>query len=106
MIEHRNLCRSYADAYRTKLTCRKLTNEIQQNVDSHEERLDLFNLLLIRNRVDLEVEKSGILLKQQEEKKGSWFSGWWSGNKADDSADGDKDICEFRFTILIDSFIQ
>lgn len=95
MLEHRNLCRSYAEAYRTKLTCRKVTNEIQQKVDLHEERLDLFNLLLIRNRVDLEVEKSGILQKQ-EEKQGSWFSGWWGGNKGDNGAEDDKDICEFN----------
>lgn len=92
MLEHRNLCRKYAEAYRTKLTCRKVTNEIQQNVDLYEERLDLFNLLLIRNRVDLEVEKSGILEKQVE-KQGSWFTGWWSGTK--DNGDGDdKDICK------------
>lgn len=93
MLEHRNLCRTYAEAYRTKLTCRKVTKDIQENVDWHEGRLDLFNLLLIRNRVDLEVEKSGILQKQ-EAKQGSWFSGWWGGGKADDGADNDKDICK------------
>lgn len=92
MLEHRNLCRKYAEAYRTKLTCRKVTNEIQQNVDLYEERLDLFNLMLIRNRVDLEVEKSGILDKQVE-KQGSWFTGWWGGTK-DNGDGGDKDICK------------
>lgn len=55
MLEHRNLCRSYAEAYRSKLTSKKVSNEIQQSVDFHEERLNLFNLLLIRNRVELEV---------------------------------------------------
>lgn len=93
MLEHRNLCRTYAETYRAKLTCRKVTAEIQKNVDTHEERLDLFNLLLIRNRVDLEVEKSGIL-KKQEEKQGSWFSGWWGGNKNAEDGGGDKDICK------------
>lgn len=93
MLEHRNLCRTYAEAYRTKLTCRKVTADIQKNVDTHEECLDLFNLLLIRNRVDLEVEKSGIL-KKQEEKQGSWFSGWWGSSKSAEDDGGDKDICK------------
>lgn len=91
MLEHRTLCRTYAEAYRAKLTSRKVTSEIQLNVDRHEERLDLFNLLLIRNQVDLEVEKSGILQKK-ETKQSSWFSGWWGGSKSDDNGGSDKDI--------------
>lgn len=93
MLDHRNLCRSYGDAYHKKLTSRKVTKEIQENIDWHEERLDLFNLLLIRNRVDLEVEKSGILQKP-EVKQGSWFSGWWGGGKADGGEGDEKDICK------------
>lgn len=99
MLEHRNLCRTYAEAYRTKLTCRKMTNDIQQNVDLHEERLDLFNLVLIRNRVNLEVEKLGVLQKQ-EVKQGSWYSGWWGGSKTNNDDDNDKDICESFFSIF------
>lgn len=59
--------------------------------------MDLFNLLLIRQRVELEVEKCGKLqqAQQQTQQKSSWFGGWW-GSK-DDSAqnkDKDNDICK------------
>lgn len=94
MLNHRNMCRLYADGYRTKLISKKVTNEIQQCVDKYEECLDLFNLMLIRNRVDLDVEKSGKLQKPEEQKSGGWFSGWWGGGKTEESANKDTDICK------------
>lgn len=57
MLEHRNACRAYAEAYRTKLISKKLPADVKNAVDHYEEKLDLFNLLLIRNRIDLEVSK-------------------------------------------------
>lgn len=93
MLEHRTRSREYAEAYRTKLTSKKISNETQQCIDTNEEKLDLFNLILIRNRVDLEVEKSGILQKQ-EAQKGSWLSGWWGGGKSNDDESKNKDICK------------
>lgn len=93
MLNHRNMCRAYADAYRTKLTAKKLPNDVQQCIDRHEESLDLFNLMLIRKRVNFEVEQSGILQKPQPQ-SGGWFSGWWGGGKSEESADKDKDICK------------
>lgn len=95
MLEHRNACRSYAEAYRTKLVSKKVSNDVQICVDQHEKCLDLFNVILIRNRVDLEVEKSGKLQKP-EIRKGGWFGGWWGGGKTEESADKDKDISEFN----------
>lgn len=94
MCNHRNMCRLYADAYRTKLISKKVPNEVQQCVDQYEECIDLFNLMLIRNRVDLEVEMSGKLQKPEEQKSSGWFSGWWGSNKAETTVDKDKDICK------------
>lgn len=95
MLSHRSMCRLYADAYRTKLTSKKLSNDIQQCIDRHEECLDLFNLVLIRKRVNFEVEQSGILQKQQQQPTGGWFSGWgWGGGKSEEPSGGDKDICK------------
>lgn len=119
MLNHRNLCRSYSDSYRSKLVSKKVSNELQKTCDFHEESLDLFNLLLIRQRVELEVrfhhfvissfcpkwtkrliyfllrkvERSGKLQKQEQEKS-SWFGGWW-GSKKEDDAGQDKDICKY-----------
>lgn len=85
------MCRAYADAYRTKLTAKKLPNDVQQCIDRTEEALDLFNLVLIRKRVNFEVEQSGVLQKPQQA-SGGWFSGWWGGGKTDEPDNKDKDI--------------
>lgn len=82
--KHLAMCREYADAYRTKITSKKVSNDVQQCIDRCEEQCDLFNLVLIRKRVNFEVEKSGILQKTQAQSSG-WFSGWWGGGKTDDS---------------------
>lgn len=92
MQNHRNMCRAYAQAYRTKLTAKKLSNDVQQCIDRSEAALDLFNLVLIRKRVNFEVEQSGILQKPQQS-SGGWFSGWWGGGKSDEPDNKDKDIC-------------
>lgn len=67
-----------------------------QGCEKYEEKLDLFNLLLIRQRVELEVEKCGKLQQAQQQtlQKSSWFGGWW-GSKDDSAQDKDKDndIC-------------
>lgn len=94
MQNHRNMCRAYADAYRTKLTAKKVPNDVQQCIDRAEEALDLFNLVLIRKRVNFEVEQSGILQKPQQP-SGGWFSGWWGGGKTDEPDSKDKDIRKF-----------
>lgn len=98
MKNHRNMCRSYADAYRTKLTAKKLSHDVQQCLDRYEEDLDLFNLVLIRKRVNFEVEQSGVLQKPQEP-SGGWFSSWWGGGKTEETADKDKDICKFLILV-------
>lgn len=93
MKRHVNVCRAYADAYRTKLTSKKIPNDVQQCLDRSEEHLDLFNLVLIRKRMNFQVEQSGILEKPQVQSAG-WFGSWWGGGKSDETADKDKDICE------------
>lgn len=78
---------------KTKLTVKKPNAETLQTIDTCEKKLDLFNLLLIRQRVDLEVEKSGKLEAEQAQKKGSWFS-WWGGKQDNgENENKDKDIC-------------
>lgn len=97
MHAHRNRCRKYAEAYRLKLTSKKVSADVEKSCAEGEEHLNLFNLFLIRQRVDLDVEKSGKRRKEEQE-KGSWFSGWgWGGSKKDEeSGSEDKDICKLH----------
>lgn len=55
MKEHRDMCRSYADSYQTKLTTKKVTQEIADHLTQCERRLDIFNLVIIRQKIEMEV---------------------------------------------------
>lgn len=73
----------------------KPTAAILQGCEKFEEKIDLFNLLLIRKRVELEVEKSGKFEAQQvqQQQKGSWFGWWGSKDTASQDNGKDNDIC-------------
>lgn len=51
-----------------------------------EQKLDLFNLIVIRKQVQLEVDRlrQGEELKKEAKSKSSWFSGWFSGAKKEE----------------------
>ena len=89
MRETRRLCKLYADVYKQKLTAKKPTQLLLDQVEDCEKKLNIQNLVIIRQQVELEVEK---LLKEKEEtdSKG-WFGGWWGGKK-DDGKESEDDI--------------
>lgn len=97
MSEHRRRCRGYSDSYRLKLTTKKIAAELLKRCDDYEEQLDIFNLVLIRQRVDLEVEISGKRNKPAET-SGGWFSGWWGGGKKEEETKSEDDICRFTWS--------
>lgn len=91
---HRELCRNYAEAYKTKELAKKPTATQVETVKLCEEKLDLFNLVLIRNRVGLEIDK--IKLKEIEDQKNKgWFGGWWGGGSS--SKESDSNYREYMF---------
>lgn len=56
MLSHRQLCKDYASAYQNKLTCQgKVSTEHQCVLEKAEKTLDLFNLVVIRQQIELEV---------------------------------------------------
>ncbi|XP_026322169.1 vacuolar protein sorting-associated protein 13 [Hyposmocoma kahamanoa] len=94
MKQHRNLCRAYAAVYRAKLTSNKgkLTQEQLKLLEDCEKTIDIFNLVVIRQQIEMEVERQG---KEDEEarKARGWFSGWWYGSSSkDESGTNENDI--------------
>ncbi|XP_053672745.1 intermembrane lipid transfer protein Vps13 [Anopheles nili] len=90
MLRHRQNLRRYEEAYRQQLTAKKITPEMISRSEEYEKILDLHNIVVIRQKVALEVEKEG--KRQAEElKSAGWFSSWWGGGakKEDQSAGGD-----------------
>jgi hypothetical protein len=55
MAKFRHLCRTYSDAYHHKLTTRKVLPEMQVKLDSCEKIIDVLNIVLIRQKIEMEV---------------------------------------------------
>lgn len=88
ILDHRNSCRSYADVYRAKLTSKKPNAETLKQCEEFEMKLDLYNIIIIRQKIELEVEKLGKLEKEQPKK--GWFS-WWGGKESETKTNDDTD---------------
>ncbi|XP_052870380.1 intermembrane lipid transfer protein Vps13 [Anopheles cruzii] len=86
MMQHRKNLRLYEEAYRQQLTAKKLTPDIISRSEEYEKILDLQNIIIIRQKVSLDVEKEG-KRQAEEQKSAGWFSSWWSGGakKQEDS---------------------
>lgn len=90
----REMCRLYEKSYKQKLLAKKPTHELLDIVEDCEKKLNLQNLVIIRQKVELEVEKEAKIEKEASSNAG-WFSGWW-GSKKDDTA-SDKDNIKKKF---------
>lgn len=55
MKEHRDTCREYAKCYQTKLTSKNPIADIEKQLTEHERKLDIFNLVIIRQQIEMEV---------------------------------------------------
>ncbi|KAL0832908.1 hypothetical protein ABMA28_001052, partial [Loxostege sticticalis] len=84
MLTHRKLCKTYATAYQTKLSNKGKVPADQQIILDHAEKtLDLFNLVVIRQKIEMEVDRLGKLEEEAKKTRG-WFSGWWGGSSKDE----------------------
>lgn len=71
---------------------KKPSATLEETCTLAEQKLDLFNLILIRKRVQLEVDRvrQDVEAKKGATKQASWFGGWFSGgnkNEKDDHPD-------------------
>jgi hypothetical protein len=57
MAEFRQLCRTYSEAYQNKLTSRKVSPDVQGTLDKCEKIIDVLNLILIRQKIEMEVNQ-------------------------------------------------
>ncbi|XP_075971796.1 vacuolar protein sorting 13C isoform X2 [Anticarsia gemmatalis] len=98
MLAHRQLCKDYASAYQCKLSSKgKVSTEQQCVLNEAEKTLDLFNLVVIRQKIEMEVERLGKMEEEAKKSRG-WFSGWWygGGSKDDELAEGTAIMKQFE----------
>ncbi|XP_011874480.1 PREDICTED: vacuolar protein sorting-associated protein 13C isoform X2 [Vollenhovia emeryi] len=86
MKQHRDTCRAYAEAYQTKLTTKKLAKEIDERLTDCETTLDIFNLVIIRQQIEMEVERLAEREKSLKAKRG-WFGFLWTSSQAEETKD-------------------
>ncbi|XP_055612800.1 intermembrane lipid transfer protein Vps13-like, partial [Uranotaenia lowii] len=91
MLQHRMNLRKYEEAYKAQLTAKKLTPDIIARCEELEKILDLHNLIVLRQKVELEVQKEG-KRQQEEQQKAGWFSSWWGGGAKKEDANNTTDI--------------
>nr|XP_012230348.1 PREDICTED: vacuolar protein sorting-associated protein 13C isoform X2 [Linepithema humile] len=84
MKEHRDTCRVYAEAYQTKLTTKKLVKDTEEQLTDCEKKLDIFNLVIIRQQIEMEVERLAEREKSLKAKRG-WFGFLWSNSQAEET---------------------
>lgn len=75
---HRMLCKEYKNLYERKVQSNLIDNA-EARLKELEKELDAFNIIIIRQRVELEAER----LEKAPERQRSWFSGWWSRKSVD-----------------------
>ncbi|XP_053594598.1 intermembrane lipid transfer protein Vps13 isoform X2 [Microplitis demolitor] len=86
MKEHRDLCREYAQVYQTKLTSKKTAPTIEERITHCEQHLDLFNLVVIRQQIELEVERLAEKEKNLKAQRG-WFGFLWGSTQQEEAED-------------------
>lgn len=84
MKQHRDACRSYAQAYQTKLTTKKLAKDVEQQLTHCETKLDIFNLVIIRQQIEMEVVRLAEKEKSLRAKRG-WFGFLWTSSQAEET---------------------
>ncbi|XP_054740711.1 intermembrane lipid transfer protein Vps13 [Anastrepha obliqua] len=88
--EHRQLCNTYAESFKEKELSKKPPASLVETCTLLEQKLDLFNLVLIRKRVQIEVDKIRKDEETRQSQKGGWFGGWFGGGKkAEDEGSSD-----------------
>ncbi|KAM8804771.1 intermembrane lipid transfer protein VPS13C [Eudromia elegans] len=97
--QHRQLLKSYKNAYKNKLTQSKLSEETQRQIQDLERKLDVFNIILARQQAQAEMVRSGQkLLKKKtteaEKKSGGWFSGFWGKKESRKKEDEESSVPE------------
>lgn len=84
MKQHRDTCRNYAQAYQTKLTTKKLAKDMEELLTQCEMKLDIFNLVIIRQQIEMEVERLAEKEKSLRAKRG-WFGFLWTSSQAEET---------------------
>ncbi|XP_034653735.1 vacuolar protein sorting-associated protein 13 [Drosophila subobscura] len=87
--QHRDRCNTYAQKYKERELSKKPAATLTETCSLLEQELDAFNLLLIRQRVNIEIEKLRVAAPVE---KAGWLSGWWGGGAKKENEGADQNF--------------
>lgn len=97
MKKHRGQCKLYKELYVSKLSGKKFTPDMQNQICECEMKLDLFNITVVRKQAELEFLRSS--KKESKKTWGSWIGGWFSKGEvqeAQEESTGKKIVKQFE----------
>lgn len=68
----------------------QISNELKNEISELELKLDVFNIVMMRQKAQLELERLGKL--QEGQAKKSWFKGWFSKSEPTEEKSASADI--------------
>ncbi|XP_062132408.1 intermembrane lipid transfer protein Vps13 isoform X1 [Drosophila sulfurigaster albostrigata] len=89
MQEHRERCNTYGEKYKERELSKKPPAMLLEACNLLEQELDVFNLLLIRQRVNIEIAKQREAAPPENT---GWFGGWWGGGAKKEQNEGNENI--------------
>ncbi|KAF6206535.1 hypothetical protein GE061_017769 [Apolygus lucorum] len=89
ILAHRTLCKKYYSAYKSKMSTAKPSQQQVAACREIEEDLDALNIILVRQRVELELEREHVQAAKTTPKSG-WFGGWW-GQSSSSATESDSE---------------
>ncbi|KAH8275295.1 hypothetical protein KR026_004712 [Drosophila bipectinata] len=99
MKAHRERCHTYATKYKELSLNKKPPAVLVETCRLLETELDVMNLLMIRQRVNIEIEKNR---EAEPVQKAGWFGGWFGGGeKKEEKTEGQKLKLLSQFSQLI-----
>ncbi len=95
MKSHIDTCKSYRQAYKTKLTTKKLGEDLKKQLLYYEEILDEVNIRIQRQLAEREIEQKERIEREEAATNGNggggWFGGWFGGGKSNSDKGGKND---------------
>lgn len=85
ICQYRNTCKEYKDLFFKQALKKNLNPDEKKRLEDCEKRLDLTNIVIIRQKIQLETER--LEKKQASAEKKSWFGWMWGSSSKSDLDD-------------------
>ena len=77
------------------MTTKKISADIIKACEEYEMQLDIYNIIIIRQKIELEIDKQDKQIENQT--KRGWFSSLWYGSDGEKKSDENTDDISIRY---------